>query len=275
MIIVQLDGDLGNQMFQYAAAKALSIRQAETLKLYFKPKSRSSRHTYLLKHFNIQESFAAASELRKLKPAKGVRRFIKQLQAKDPNQFVYRETEDIVFESSFLNRKGDTYLIGKWQDISYFENYDFQIRKAFTPTHLPTGYCKELIEHMLRAQLSVSVHFMLGEQLNPYAILTKKQQALLDYYMKAAQEMIRKIGNPSFFVFTDSAAWVSKYFKPVYHTEVIDVEKLENDIDLLRLMMNGRHQIISDNALAWWGGWLNARKDKIVIQPQANAFQKL
>src|SRR5215204_555641 len=70
MIIVRLDGGLGNQMFQYAFGRELAERHETELKLdigvYSNPAINIPPRTYDLGIFNIQESFASGAEILRL-----------------------------------------------------------------------------------------------------------------------------------------------------------------------------------------------------------------
>ena len=61
MIIAKIEGGLGNQMFQFAFAKALAVRKNVPLKLdisFFHNKHNATRREYLLPKFNIAPDVA-------------------------------------------------------------------------------------------------------------------------------------------------------------------------------------------------------------------------
>lgn len=66
MIIVKLVGGLGNQLFQYAAGRRLSILHKTTLKLDVSHFDYYKLHAYSLKQFRIEEVLATSEEIAKL-----------------------------------------------------------------------------------------------------------------------------------------------------------------------------------------------------------------
>ena len=76
MIIVRLIGGLGNQMFQYAAARRLAHIHNVAIKVDTSGLSIDSRdyvkRDYALGVFNIEASFASIEEIRRLKGGKGL-----------------------------------------------------------------------------------------------------------------------------------------------------------------------------------------------------------
>ncbi|HNS10564.1 MAG TPA: alpha-1,2-fucosyltransferase, partial [Candidatus Ozemobacteraceae bacterium] len=67
MIIVELSGGLGNQMFEYALGRHLAILNNSVLKLDTGRFSRDPLRNYALNCFRIQEEFASEAEIRMLK----------------------------------------------------------------------------------------------------------------------------------------------------------------------------------------------------------------
>src|SRR5439155_1271444 len=63
MVIVRLLGGLGNQMFQYAAARRLALAHNVPLKLDVSWFSHAPDRAYALHALNIQEAFASAEEV--------------------------------------------------------------------------------------------------------------------------------------------------------------------------------------------------------------------
>jgi hypothetical protein len=66
MIIVKLQGGLGNQMFQYAIGKNLSMIKNVPLKLDINFYKNNDHRKYLLNNYNIFESFASLEEVLKI-----------------------------------------------------------------------------------------------------------------------------------------------------------------------------------------------------------------
>ena len=63
MVIVRLIGGLGNQLFQYAAARNLAIYHDTELKLDNTLFDTYKLHKYSLDKFNIQNRFASVDEI--------------------------------------------------------------------------------------------------------------------------------------------------------------------------------------------------------------------
>lgn len=268
MIVVHLKGGLGSQMFQYAAAKSLALHKGDQLKLYYKNDVEEKViRTYSLNAFKIPDDFASSKELNACKPDQGFKRNVKKWLGLDVDKKLYKEPSNRAFDTTFFDQKGDVFLSGYWQDPKYFKKYQFQIRQAFRFKNPPRGKNKEMLERIRLAQLPVSVHFRIGEDVRNIDFNVKKQEGFLSYYSKAAREMTRKIGNPTFFVFSDQPDWVRKNLDLDFRTEVVDINVSGMSYEDLRLMSNCRHHIIAKSTFSWWGAWLNPRKDKIVIAP--------
>src|SRR5256885_3704104 len=81
MVIVRLKGGLGNQMFQYAAARRMALAHNVPLKLDISWFALWPDRAYALHALGIQEAFATPNELRQITgpPAKGVARVLFRL----------------------------------------------------------------------------------------------------------------------------------------------------------------------------------------------------
>ena len=58
MVIVRLNGGLGNQMLQYAAGRAVAHRNQTRLKLDVSAFKRDAARSYRLHHFDIFQGFS-------------------------------------------------------------------------------------------------------------------------------------------------------------------------------------------------------------------------
>lgn len=271
MIIVKLQGGLGNQMFQYALGRHLSIKNNTDLKLDISAletnNSSVTKRRYGLSVFNIEASLATKNE---------VAWFKKYLFRKGKFWFWYNRTianrsryaweEHFNFEQWILDLKDPVYLDGFWNTEKYFKDIEDVIRKDFILKEPLTDISKESLSLILKTE-SVSLHVRRGD----YATDPKTNSWLgvcsLEYYDKAIKRIGADIKNPHFFIFSDDPAWVKENITPPFPTIYVsgNPEKPEEDIVL---MSKCRHNIIANSSFSWWGAWLNANPQKIVIAPK-------
>lgn len=67
MIIVQITGGLGNQMFQYAMGRSLSEQSSMPLKLDISSYENYKPHSFLLDRLNIKAEIASREEINQVK----------------------------------------------------------------------------------------------------------------------------------------------------------------------------------------------------------------
>ena len=121
MIIIQLIGGLGNQMFQYAAGRSLALYHNTELKLditkFQKIKGITPRE-YSLCHFEINEEFASREDLQCVKmPSRRLRNFFVDTYCSitGNKQISYKkEPHNFIFDPDFFNYPDNSYLEGYW-----------------------------------------------------------------------------------------------------------------------------------------------------------------
>ena len=125
MILVELNGGLGNQMFQFAAAKSLSLFRNVDLKLDTTPTPDKSipeglnKRPFDLHHFNITDPIADKKDIDLFLNNSPINRIIEK--NKPPyRRKVYREPF-FHFDKKFFRAASEIYLKGYWQSEKYFE----------------------------------------------------------------------------------------------------------------------------------------------------------
>jgi hypothetical protein len=92
----------------------------------------------------------------------------------------------------------------------------------------------------------------------------------LEYYERALAHIARQIGEDMrVYIFSDDPEWTRQNLKAPFEAFYISHNGPEKNYEDLRLMSSCRHHVIANSSFSWWGGWLNPRKDKIVVAPQA------
>lgn len=252
-IIVQVCGGLGNQLFQYAFARALQEKGNRVyLAAVFYTKYRTQR-TYLLDNFYI-----------KLKRAYWAEKLIAPL-ADNDLPFKIRtshihEEMGMAYAPKLLDIEGNHYLIGLFQDERYFKSISAELKKEICPRKR-IKISKEL-SYILKNENTASVHIRRGDYKQTNNLLN------ISYYKKAVDLMESKIDNAFFCVFSDDLNWARRHFDFVKNAYFINQDRRLMDYEELMIMSRCRHHIIANSTFSWWGAWLNSSFDKIVIGPK-------
>jgi len=261
VIITRLFGGLGNQMFQYAAGRRLANKLSVELKLDVNFLGKSGIRQYALGVFNIKESFASAQEISALAPKNKLTQAIaKRWPSHWPKYF---QEKQFHFDPDILKLPDDVYLKGYWQSEKYFSDIIPLIRKDFTFKIPQTGRNKELAE-IIASEQSVSIHIRRGDYIaaNKYHHICNQ-----DYYLRCEDYIEKTNRDVHFFVFSDDPEWAKNILRNIHRVTFIS-HNHNNDCEDMRLMSQCQHHIIANSTFSWWGAWLNANKDKIVLAPK-------
>ena len=272
MVVVKLTGGLGNQLFQYAAARRLSVFHHTILKLDGTLFEHYRLRKYSLSPFRILESFATPQEIAEVKgfSKKGVLRialaFLRNLKRNHRSPIF---TEPLVrpFDPSILKTPKDVYLDGYWQSEKYFVDIQDIIRREFTIKYAQDPQSQEVAEHIASTQ-SVSVHVRRSDYVSDSETNRTHGSCDLDYYKQCVSLITGKITNPHFFVFSDEPSWTTKNLRLNYPTTFVTHNDSDKAYEDLRLISMCKHNIVANSSFSWWGAWLNPNPDKIVLGPK-------
>ena len=257
MIRVILSGGVGNQLFQYAAGRALALTRGTHL-VVDRPiaKITSVRRVYAIPRFHAvtQESGLLPSICRKwaLK---------NQLSFLFPKGVFYEEGN---FCKTFFDLENGTTLFGFFQDEKYFKPFSSQIRNELAFRK----YCLSEETHQITETIlsgnSISVHVRRGDAYSSSEIF---DVCTLDYYRDAIRLCRERFENPVFYFFSDDIAWCVKNFQGSDFV-FCDLQQSKRDsLNDLRLMSLCQHNIIANSTFSWWAAWLNSNPNKLVTAP--------
>lgn len=170
------------------------------------------------------------------------------------------------FDPEVLCLPNKVYLEGYWQSERYFAEHTEDIRREFTMKQPCLGRNRELADAIASVN-AVSLHVRRGDYVTDAKTNAAHGVCAVDYYCKAADMIARAVENPVFFLFSDEPEWVAANLDlryPVVHIGHNGDAPHED----LRLMSQCRHHIIANSSFSWWGAWLSANPDKIVIAPK-------
>ena len=284
MITVSLIGGLGNQMFQYAAGKALAERHGVPLALdlsgFAASDLRNTPRPFLLDRLLVPEAAASAQRPGVERPkenysrAKWKARIDRVLgKAGLPKLATslseYREPH-FHYDRTFEALGSQTTLFGYFQSERYFSSIAGRLRDWLAPREPLSGAAAAALKQIEASRLPVSMHVRRGDYLSPG---THEVHGILGelFYRQALDRLESVAGREAeLFIFSDDAEAAEQLLNFVPKERLTHVRgDPERPWEDMALMARCRHHVIANSSFSWWGAWLNSSREKIVIAPQA------
>ncbi|WP_295916124.1 alpha-1,2-fucosyltransferase [Anaerovibrio lipolyticus] len=276
MIVVHLTDGLGNQMFQYALAKALAIQNNTDIifdmgwyeinkyrgrRLYqldifpmncHKVNEAGKCWDFALKYLHFTRNIfrhKSNSKIRSLLGPTGV-----SIKEKSPD-----------YDSTVPEQAKDknVCLTGYWQSEKYFRHIRRELLADFRFLPELEGKNLSVSQQIKNCANPVALHIRRGDY-----IATDFDVCGLDYYQKAIKYITEKVGDIQLFVFSNDIPWAKENLKTDQEINFVDNNTEENGYEDMRLMSLCRHHIIANSSFSWWGAWLGTAEDKIVVAPK-------
>jgi hypothetical protein len=255
MVISEIREGLGNQLFMYAAGRALSLEHGVPLVLdisWFRKWQGLyrfwHRRPFLLDRFNI------AGEIRSDSVAEA------------HAAHLFRQTQ-WQFHPEFLAFDGIKALIGYWQSEKYFLGKhdriraDLQVRdpallaRARTALQAAVGGTDRPV---------VSVHYRRGDSLR-YVRMGVLGKLPPDYHARA----MRQFPDDALFVmFSDDPRWCRRHFRDPNIRHFRDRDPV---VSFLAMQLCDHH-IITNSTFSWWAAWLGEGAGKHIVAPHGDCW---
>jgi hypothetical protein len=271
MVIVHLAGGLGNQLFQYAAARRLAQVHNVTLKLDLMFYQRTSFRHYRLDQFQIVAAPAYPAEIARFC---GRSKLVRQLRLLANRLRPYTKRSWVIerhfhFDPAVLRLPQDVYLQGHWQSEGYFKEIEPLVRQELTLRAPPDAQNAAILDRIQSTQ-SVSLHIRRTDYLHNPVFYREDGPCTLDYYQAAIKHLAEAIEMPELFVFTDDPAWARANLQSPCRLPLTFLEHNgeERDFEDLRLMSACKHHILANSSFSWWGAWLGTHPAQVVVAPQ-------
>jgi hypothetical protein len=305
MIVVQIHSGLGNQMFMYAAARALAHKRNTALYLDVDTDCRQGvnfgdyvGHSFQLDKFNIKADYlnmsalksqkgasaiglysAVKTQLRDIKVIRNAVRFLRyrgvdlsamvmKASGNDKN-FFKEERGDWHYKPHFLDLPDEIILRGCFFSYKYFDWIRDVILDEFSLKADLTAQSKVVEERILDSGSdSVSLHFRRGDVVtNPEYKSWYEGVVTDDYYRNAITYFREHLKRPHFFVFSDDMAWVKSHFDIPGKVTYVDHNTPATGYEDLYLMSRCSHNVTTGfSSFSWWAAYLNRNPEKIVLR---------
>lgn len=271
MVIVRISHGLGNQMFQYAAGRALSLANQVPLKLDLSHFATHNDRSYGLDQFQIEATQATAQEVTAISGcppgehkrglARHWHRIWRVLMPSD-HKFVLRDSGR-GFDPRVLKAQGDIYMLGYWQSLGYVEAAAAVLRTELLHASSPSPENNRWLD-LIRQQESIAIHIRRGDYMHHSRF---EMADPLTFYKTAFDRVAKRIPNLVGYVFSDEILWAEANLKLPCQLHFISHNHKAPTEDL-RLMSACSHQIIANSTFSWWAAWLNKNPAKIVCAPK-------
>lgn len=271
MIVVKLIGGLGNQMFQYAAGRALAHHHEtdlflDTTALGCDTEGAYTPRNYELGVFNIKAQMAGKTLLEYFDTDARVKNKIKSYFPSLCKSLVYNES-GFSFDQRFFSLPASTYLNGYWQNEKYFSGIGDMLKKELSLRNLSDPHVA-VFSHVSEVN-SISIHVRRGDYLTSGPTSSFHGVLPLDYYRDAITHFADRHDDAVFFVFSDDIPWCECNFGFIKNVSFVSGERLALTAqEELMLMSSCRHNIIANSSFSWWAAWLNKNETKTVIAPK-------
>jgi hypothetical protein len=261
MIISRLFGGAGNQLFQYAAARALADHLGTDLALDSRYVAGSEDRGDCFQHF-ANARFTRAQTRPPAKTDGALRYAFWRHFGRNPR---FRREQSLGFDPAFFDLPDQTYLHGYWQSEKYFAGIADQIRRDLRFTTPLDAANKDMAIRIAESRCPLALHVRRGDYLasGAYAACTP------DYYRAAATHVAERTGDkPTCFVFSNDPAWARDNLALGFDTVVVDHnDETKGHFDLY-LQTLCAHNVIANSTFSWWAAWLNDSPGKCVVAPQ-------
>ena len=272
MIIIDVSGGLGNQMFQYAAGRALSEQLKQPLILDVTSFSDYSLHN----GFELESVFAKnfqISSKHQIREILGWQAMplVKNL-AKGNRLQILRNKKHIVephfqYWEGLRKVSGDLYISGYWQSEKYFLSIAPIIREHFSfATQMSEN--NQRIASEIRRQNSVSLHVRRGDYVSNETNLDTHGACSLEYYDDAIKYISTRNTQLEFYIFSDDIQWVKENLNIDRPHQYINHNQGMESYNDMRLMSLCKHHIIANSSFSWWAAWLCSNASKTVVAPK-------
>ena len=288
MIIVKLQGGLGNQMFQYAMGRALSLRTGEKVHYdrswYEQIPSGDTPRPFELDIFSLPLVFAKERQIPlESRPVKDnwdvlrrkiIRRApsLRALLGMPRSRILVDDGKGICQDVFKILHGQNVYLNGYWQSEKYFKDAASIIRKDFIVHEAPDNQNKVFLEQMAvdsaAGICSVSIHIRRGDYSSNPQTNVFHGLLPLDYYRSAMSVIEGRFPKVSYYVFSDDLSWCRENLKFKDQVAFVDINADKTAWMDMRLMSACQHHIIANSSFSWWGAWLSGNRNKIVIAPK-------
>jgi hypothetical protein len=258
-VVVKLQGGMGNQMFQYAFGKKISVNSGRNLVLdrsFLLNKIPGPWNNYICRDYDL--------DIFNISNHSVVDQF-------NDDFFYVGETVDPHSDISQIDRLSESilkigaenvYTDGYWASPRYFSDSflfdeEFSVRKDL------------IMGNALSEEISQSNSVMINIRRTDFLNGNFHGVYGKDYILKCIEEIEKKEIGLKYYIFSDDLPWCYENLSDIPSSFIVDHSyKGDRFSNYLHLMTLCKHFIIPNSTFAWWAAFLSKNKDKRVFYPK-------
>ncbi|PZU91914.1 MAG: alpha-1,2-fucosyltransferase [Chelatococcus sp.] len=266
-VTVRLIGGLGNQLFQYAAARALAKRHGAEVKLDLSGFESYGLRRYELGAYPIAATVATADELARIGAPPQRSGFLGRLAGRlMPRPAHHYREPHYRYDPQLARQPLPIFMDGYWQSELYFADAADVLRLELTPKE-PLEPANADVADKIRQTKAVSVHVRRGDYVSNAHTNTYHGVCSLDYYRAAIAHIQANVTDAHLFIFSDDHDWTRDNLKFDLPTTYVTANSADRGFRDMQLMSLCKNHVIANSSFSWWGAWLNPSPSKIVVAP--------
>ncbi|WP_192034461.1 alpha-1,2-fucosyltransferase [Halomonas sp. YLGW01] len=263
MIIVRLDGGLGNQLFQYAAALSFARENNCELMLDARSYSKDEQHGGVRLHnMNIHPLKVIGKDERRKYPG-----WVLNIVMKAPllSKIPFLKIAHEAYGSPGMKKQDYALMIGYWQSRRYFDGIFSELKSVFIPKEISSS--SVFYSEAIMDESSVAIHVRRGDYISNKRALKNHGICGLNYYRQAMDYIEGRVCRPKYFVFSDDLQWVEENMESLFSGRDVSYVNGGSQEEDLWLMSLAKHNIIANSSFSWWGAYLGSSDGQIVVCP--------
>jgi hypothetical protein len=266
MIIIKIQGGLGNQLLQYSIGRVIARQYDKEVAYdlsFYEGDTKYTERPYLLDLMHTTVRKATSEEILEVRYPYGIFSKVFEKIYRGFNKYIQKKYY-VGYVKTFLpsvQKKDTAYFEGFWQSYRYYEESLPLLSKEISLKD--SGKLVAYIESSgFKSQTSVSVHIRRGDLLNSGSGI---QVLPKEYYIQAVAHVESKVSNPAYYIFSDDIAWVKEEMGDLFKNAVYPSLARLTDVEEFMLMKACNHAIIANSTFSWFSALLTNDPQKHIV----------
>ncbi|NNC86842.1 MAG: alpha-1,2-fucosyltransferase [Akkermansiaceae bacterium] len=281
-VVAHIQGGLGNQLFCYAAARALALRNGVPIRINTRDGFRREKYgrDCLLRHLCIEAPEAGWWAGFRGPLGRWRRSWARRWNRARPleQRSLLQEPADQSFDPAIrdLAVRGPVYLVGYWQHEEYFADAAATLREEFRVRSPEVARAAGEVAAIDPGSDAVSLHC------RSYGEVTNLKDGIrlgAEYYAKALDAIAERVPGAQVFCFSDDPAWAQDLLEsaarpgakggalPVTFISTPAEDATRATLIDFTLMSRCKHHVVANSSFSWWTAWLGEQGDSVVVAP--------